>query len=170
MSDDARLQADVRRYYETVAHFMDAELLDRGDEELWRRIGGEHAGGSILEIGCGSGRVTELLASAGATVVGIDLSPELLRLARERLARRGNVRLLIEDMRALALRCRFDAIVAPDDPFSHLTSDEDRDRALACVAAHLTPGGVFVLDALWFPAGARHGHVRTRDVELDGRR
>jgi SAM-dependent methyltransferase len=172
---DGRLQASVRRYYRTVAPFIDAELEDRGDEELWLAIGHQHRGGDILELGCGSGRVTRLLAQSEARVAGVDVSPELLAIARRRVAA-DRVWLLLADMRQLAFRCRFDAIVAPDDPFSHLTSDADRARVLAGVAGHLAPTGRFVLDALWFPAdeerrgASAEGRVVEHDLDLEGRR
>lgn len=157
---------DVRRYYHTVAPFLEAELAGRGDGRLWRRIGRDHAAGTILELGCGSGRVTELLASSGARVAGIDVCPELLELASRRLWSTAgfqradpkprtqnpepNVQLVLMDMRELAFRARFDAVVAPDDPFSHLLAGADRDRALASLARLLLPGGRLILDALWF--------------------
>ncbi|MFI5266410.1 MAG: class I SAM-dependent methyltransferase [Chloroflexota bacterium] len=157
---------DVQRYYRTVAPFMEAELADRGDEALWREVGRQHREGRVLEIGCGSGRVTATLAEAGARVLGIDVSPELLRQAQQALAG-TSASLLLADARQLALRAEFQAIVAPDDPFSHLTSDRDRDRALRSVSRHLAPGGVFVLDALWFPAG-KAGKVVGYDLTVNG--
>jgi SAM-dependent methyltransferase len=158
---------DVQRYYRTVAPFMAAELAGRGDEGLWREIGQMHRQGRILEVGCGSGRVTAMLAGAGARVLGIDVSPELLRQARQVLAG-TSASLVLADARCLALRAEFEVIVAPDDPFSHLTAGHDRDRALRAIAKHLAPDGVFVLDALWFPAG-NPGKVAARDLNLDGR-
>jgi SAM-dependent methyltransferase len=173
MASDDQLQADIRRYYATVSRFMDAELQDRGDEDLWRAVGLDQAIGSILEVGCGSGRVTELLAASGARVVGIDLSPELLRIAWRRFADRPNVQLVIADMRQPALCAQFQAIVAADDPFSHLTSDDDRERAMGALASHLAPGGRLLIDALWFPAGQERdteatGRVRSHDMDVHG--
>jgi SAM-dependent methyltransferase len=99
-------------------------------------------------------------------VVAFDLSPELIALARRRLADRPHVSLLVADMRELRLRERFDLVAAVDDPFVHLTEDEDRDRAFARVAEHLGPRGRFVLDAAWFPPedreAAASGLVRER--------
>ena len=153
---------DVQRYYRAVAPFMTAELANRGDAALWGAVGRRFQRGRILEIGCGGGRVTAMLAEAGAEVVGIDLSPELLAQAR-----RTRALLILADVRHLALRARFDAIVAPDDPFSHLTNSVDRQAALDAIAAHLAPRGVFVLDALWFPSGAS-GKLKDHDVVQDG--
>jgi SAM-dependent methyltransferase len=150
---------EVRRYYHTVAPFLDAELADRGDEEFWHSYGRGH----VLELGCGSGRVTRWLVGPDGWVLGIDVCPELLYRARTVRAA-----LALADMRRLPLRTSFDTIVAADDPFSHLTQDEDRERALAEVARCLGPGGRFVLDALWFvEPGERQS---TREVGLGSRR
>lgn len=154
---------EVRSYYRTVSRFIDRERLDRPDRELWRSVAAEHRGGSALDLGCGTGQVARLLARELARVVGIDLSLDMLARAAERVAARtgtgrggagrgrGTVSLIAADLRRLALGRRFDLVVAANDPLAHLGADADRDRALAGVAAHLVPGGRFLLDALWFP-------------------
>jgi SAM-dependent methyltransferase len=139
-------------YYQAVAPYYDHELAHRGDEAFWRALGRRFRGRNVLDVGAGTGRATALLASEGATVVGIDVSPEMLALARRRLAGEPNARLVRADMRAFTFLRPFDLVVAADDPFSHLTTDRDRASALECIAAALTRGGRFVLDALWFPA------------------
>ncbi len=165
---------DVQRYYRTVAPYIDAELAHRGDEPFWCALGCRYRAGSILELGCGSGRVTALLAAAGARVTGIDVSPDLLARARAQVEGLP-VSLLLADMRRLPFRARFDLVVAPDDPFSHLLSDADRLAALRMVAAHLADGGRFVLDALWFSpdrerrGASPQGFTAAHDLEAGGR-
>ncbi|HLY65690.1 MAG TPA: class I SAM-dependent methyltransferase, partial [Chloroflexota bacterium] len=166
---------DVRRYYRTVAQFIDAELADRGDCSFWQAVGRDHRRGRILELGCGSGRVTELLASSGARVMGLDISTEMLALARKRLARH-NVWLVMGDLRELPLRGRFNVIVAPDDPFSHLTSGSERQQALCALASQLEPNGRLIVDALWFSEeeerqrSATGGQVLRHTADVRGRR
>jgi SAM-dependent methyltransferase len=169
-----RLQGRVAAYYRRIAPFYDAELAERGDERFWRGVARERRGGRVLELGCGSGRVTALLAPLAAGVVGVDLSPELLARARVRLAGCSNVRLLRADMRQLVFREPFDLVVAANDPFSHLLADGDRARTLDLVGRHLAPGGRFVLDALWLAPGDESamahpdGRVGVHACELDG--
>lgn len=160
------LEDEVRGYYRTVSRFIDRERLGRPDRSFWRSVAREHRGGSGLDLGCGTGRVTRLLARELAWVVGLDLSPEMLALAwgkarkraRGRVAAGGRrardrVALVAADMRELFLGREFDLVTAAKDPLAHLGSGADRDRTLAAVAAHLAPGGRFVLDALWLPPG-----------------
>lgn len=152
-AESSTVEGEVRRYYRTVSRFIDRERLGRPDRDFWRAVAREHRGGAGLDLGCGTGRVTRLLAAELAWVVGVDLSPEMLALARGGVGRcaAGRVSLAAADMRSLALRRRFDLVTAANDPLAHLGSGEDRDRALAAVAAHLAPGGRFVLDGHWFP-------------------
>lgn len=144
-------QDEVRDYYHRVLPFFEEELRGRGDEAFWTQLAGEPPGCRVLELGAGTGRATEFLARAASRVVAFDLSPELIAQARRRLAGASHVSCLAADMRDIALGVRFDLVVAVDDPFVHLTEDEDRDRALATAARHLAPGGRFVLEGAWFP-------------------
>lgn len=166
---ETELREELRRYYGPLLPWWDRTLDDRGDLPFWREWARRWRGRRVLELGAGTGRVTEVLAGPTAGVVALDLDLEALRRARERLPAGAGVRLLLADMRSFRLRERFPAIVAADDPFSHLRSDAGRDRALERVAAHLAGDGRFVLDALWFsdawlaeaasPAGRSARHV-----------
>lgn len=143
------LREELRAYYEPLLPFWDATLSDRGDLRFWRERAQAWSGGTVLELGCGSGRVTEVLADGADGVVGIDLNLEALRAARRRIPPGDRVRLVAADMRTLTLGRRFPAVVAANDPFSHLRSDVGRQEALDRAAALLEPGGTLVLDALW---------------------
>src|SRR5688572_29474572 len=118
-------RAEVEAYYRTIAPFYDAELADRDDLEFWRELAGRHQGARVLELGAGSGRVTAALAPSAGVLVGLDISPELLQLARPRLAAWPHARLVQADMLALPFREPFDLIVAADDPMSHLVDAAD---------------------------------------------
>jgi len=148
--------AEVRAYYRRVLPYYDLELADRGDDELWTWAASAPAGCRVLELGAGSGRATVFLARAAGFVVGLDLSPEMIAVARRRLAGASNVALVVADMREIDLRIPFDLVAAVDDPFVHLVEDEDRQRAFDTAARHLAPGGRFILDAAWFSPNQRH--------------
>ncbi|HKV13038.1 MAG TPA: class I SAM-dependent methyltransferase, partial [Thermoanaerobaculia bacterium] len=134
---------DVRAYYQKILPYFDAELADRGDAGLWTWAASTPEGCRVLEIGAGTGRATAFLAQSAARVVAFDLSPELVAVARHRFEDDPKVSFFAGDMRHLELGVRFDLIAAVDDPFVHLTEDEDRQSAFETVAAHLAPGGRF---------------------------
>lgn len=148
--------AGVRDYYHQILPFYDLELEGRGDEELWAWAASAPPGCRVLELGAGTGRATASLARTAGRVVALELSPEMIAVARGRLAGLSNVSFVAADMREAPLRPRFDLVIAVDDPFVHLTEDEDRERAFSTAARHLVPGGRFLLDAAWFSPDQRH--------------
>lgn len=166
---------EVRDYYRTVSRYIDSELLGRSDEGFWRAVVAEGGRPVVLELGCGTGRVTRVLADASEAVVGVDLSPEMLGRARRRLEERANAHLVLADMRTLRLKRRFPLIAVANDPFTHLVEDRDRDRALETVARHLERGGGrLILDAFWLGekllrrAAREEGLRREREVRRSG--
>jgi ubiquinone/menaquinone biosynthesis C-methylase UbiE len=102
-------------------------------------------GCSILDVGCGVGRWTLRLARNGNRVVGVDLSPTMIEVARERAVReRLDCDFRVADVAQLALGTRFDAIFAVT-VLQHVVADDQFDRSLRNLAQHLTPGGTMVL-------------------------
>lgn len=106
---------------------------------------------SVLELACGTGRVTWPMARAGARVTALDLVGEMLALAREKggsesAAVQGRVRLLEADMRAFGLGKRFPLIVIPFRAFQHLLTVEEQMDCLACCRKHLTRQGRLVIN------------------------
>lgn len=147
----------VTSYYHKILPFYEGENEERPDLEFWRVLAAERKPRNVLELGAGSGRVTASLTRL-APVVGIDLSHEMLRSAAARLAAQSNsfpAALVNADMRRFAFACRFDLIVAPNDPFSHLTQRKERQLALRGIARHLTPGGMLVIEGLYRPERKR---------------
>jgi SAM-dependent methyltransferase len=106
-------------------------------------------GSPVLDLGCGSGLLTERIAAAGVSVVGVDGSRAMLRLARARCAKHGGrVKLLARDLAALRLPPRHALAVACHDVLNHLPSEPALRRVLRSVRRALAPGGAFVFDAL----------------------
>ena len=110
------------------------------------------AGGPLLELGCGTGRVLAPCAAAmgsGVAAVGVDISPAMLARARARMAASGlqdRVRLELGDLRTVRLDSRFPLVTVPFRSLFHLPSDDDWLAALATVRVHLEPGGRFAGD------------------------
>jgi len=106
-------------------------------------------GPPILDLGCGSGLVTERLARSGARVIGVDASPPMLALARRRCApHRGRVRLLRRRLESLRLPPGSELALACGDVVNHLPSLGVVARVLRSVRRTLAPGGALVFDAL----------------------
>lgn len=105
------------------------------------------SGGPVLEIGCGTGRVTLPIARAGMETVGLDIAPSMLRRLREKAVEEGlKVRLVEADCRYFALDRRFALIICPFSAMQHLHDRASVEAFLECVRAHLEPGGMFIFD------------------------
>ena len=110
-----------------------------------------NAGGPVLEIGCGTGRVLLPIARAGVEVVGLDLSQQMLAVCREKLqeespAVQSKVQLITADMRRFDLGRTFGLITLPFRPFQHLITIEEQMSCLRSLRGHLAPDGRLILD------------------------
>lgn len=165
---------DTIQYYRTVAPHIDRELEGRPDRRFWSRVGDDHPDARVLEIGCGTGRVTALLAPRVDRVAAVDLSPDMLRRARRRFSDRTPVSLVRADALALPLAPAFELAVAANGVFSHLLEDRERLRALRQIRGRLRPGGRLLVDAFWLSRERRaecappSGDRRRRSLGDDG--
>ncbi|HEY8431612.1 MAG TPA: class I SAM-dependent methyltransferase [Sandaracinaceae bacterium] len=142
----------ARTFYRDARWYDHTNRRYRDDIDFYVRLA-RRAGGPVLELGVGTGRVALAMAEAGARVVGVDREPEMLARAAERLAKRSReVRRRVElregDMRELRLGRRFPLVIAPFNAFQHLYEDDDVERALATCRRHLAPGGKLAFDVL----------------------
>jgi SAM-dependent methyltransferase len=131
--------------YASIARFYDLENADfTEDLPLWSDLAYE-AGGPVLELGCGSGRVLLHLARQGFAVTGVDSSPAMLNLARGRLSRQpsiaGRVTLLADNFVRLHLDKTFPLILLPFNTFAHMIDPADARATLETISRHLAPGG-----------------------------
>ena len=150
-------------YYHAILPYYDAELEDRGDLRFWRSISRRWNSKSILELGCGTGRVTSVLSESAPTTA-VDLLWEMLLRAKQHAPK---ARLVAADLRNCPFSSKFDLIILADDPIAHLTSSDDRLAALKQIASHLEPEGRVVLDGLYRAPGA-HAPPSTRHARGPG--
>lgn len=109
------------------------------------------SGDPVLELGCGTGRITLAIAEAGITVTGLDISPEMLASARLKQAGlasdcRSRIKFVDGDMRNYQLRQHFSFICIPYRTFMHMLTPQDQVEVLLNVRRHLTPGGLLAFN------------------------
>ncbi len=141
--------------WDEYAPFYDwenAQTLGRRDVPFWRRVAAS-AGGPVLELGCGTGRVSRPLARAGVDLVGIDRSAPMLDRARHKILRSSNpqilksLRLVRGDIRSLPFEAEtFPMVLAPYGILQSLIRPRDLTATLASVARVVARGGTFGID------------------------
>lgn len=103
--------------------------------------------GLVLELGCGTGNMTELLAEKGYDMIGVDNAEEMLEIAIEKRERSGHdILYLLQDMREFELYGTVAAVVSICDSVNYITEEEDLLEVFRLVNNYLDPGGIFVFD------------------------
>ena len=102
---------------------------------------------SLLDLACGTGIFACHMAAKGLRVTGLDISPQMLEIARESARENGvSVSWVQADMSRLKLAERFDCVTCFFDSLNYLLKAEELARAFQAVSAHLNPGGWFIFD------------------------
>jgi len=139
------LMADFDRF----ARFYDLDY-EGFQEDLPLYAGfAERVGGPLLELGCGTGRLLLPLARAGYEITGVDMSTEMLKVARSKVEAAGladRVTLVQADMRQLELELRFRLAFIAINSFMHLTTLDDQMTALRAWHRLIAPGGLLIID------------------------
>jgi ubiquinone/menaquinone biosynthesis C-methylase UbiE len=161
------------RGWDDYAPFYDwenARTLGLRDVPFWRQLA-RRAPGRLLELGCGTGRVSLPLARSRVDLVGIDRSAAMLARARarSRRARLGSrLRFVRGDIRALPFApASFGAVIAPYGILQSLLNDRDLTAALDSIARVVTRRGIFAMDLV--PDLPAWREYRNR-VQLRGRK
>jgi trans-aconitate 2-methyltransferase len=155
---------DVATFYDEFVDRQTRVGVNRRHQAIlgWLKRFGLQPDNRVLEIGCGVGPLTQLLAEAlpQGSVLGTDLSPRSVAAARERLASFGNAELAVGDAIEVEIDERFDVVVLPD-VIEHIPLDK-HDALFARVASWVKPDG-FVL--LHYPNPHRLEWVHEHDPE-----
>ena len=166
------MAAEGWKGWDEYAPFYDwenARTLGRRDVPFWRRVA-RQADGRVLELGCGTGRISIPLARAGVPLVGLDRSEPMLARARARRARAAlgrRLALVRGDIRALPFpAAAFDMVLAPYGILQSLVRDRDLAATLQSVARVIVRGGLFGVDLV--PDVPNWREYRNR-VQLSGR-
>ena len=107
--------------------------------------------GSILELGCGTGRVSIELAKAGHNITGLDLSQKMLEVYRDKITALPNeiqnrINIVNGNMSKFHLNKKYSLIIAPFRVFQALTDDIDIKNCLSCIKEHLENDGTFIIN------------------------
>ena len=122
--------------YEEWSVYLQQLLKENGVED-----------GLVLDLGCGTGTLTELLAAQGYDMIGVDASEEMLQAAMEKKTRSGqDILYLLQDMREFELYGTVRAVVSICDSINYILEYEDLVRVFTLVNNYLDPGGVFIFD------------------------
>jgi len=129
-------------YYDVITG---ADVRLRGDEAIY--VGLVPPGGSVLELGAGSGRLTLDLAARGLEVFGVDIAPAMLAQAEARIATqpadiRARITLRRGDMTALDLKRTFDLVMCPFFTLAHVPAGAAWKNTFATALRHLAPRGL----------------------------
>jgi SAM-dependent methyltransferase len=139
----------VTSSYDSIAGLYDPWSRSVKEDVEFYVIEARKAGGPIVELGVGTGRVAVPTAQAGVRVIGVDSSQGMLEICRRRAVKVGVSELLdlrLGDLRRPPVLERVRLVTCPFRALLHLQSDEERLQALRAVYGLLQPGGRFVFD------------------------
>lgn len=128
--------------------FMDNTPYDKWGGLLVSRLEKEGiTDGILLDLGCGTGNMTELLSEKGYDMIGVDYSGEMLNVAMDKRARSGRqILYLQQDMREFELYGTVRAVVCVCDSLNYLLEEEEIEDTFRLVNNYLDPGGLFLFD------------------------
>lgn len=138
--------------YENFARVYDL-FMDNIPYEEWgrnlcgilKRYGIED--GLVLDLGCGTGTMTEILSRAGYDMIGVDCSADMLEAALEKkMASGSDILYLLQDMREFELYGTVRAVVSVCDSMNYITEPQELLEVFRLVNNYLDPGGIFVFD------------------------
>ena len=121
--------------YDAYASFLNKEI----------RAGGISDGSLVLDLACGTGNITLPLLRAGYDMIGVDLSYDMLNIAREK-EDGDKVLWLCQDMRSFELYGTVGAVVCCLDSVNYLTSRSGLEKCFSLVHNYLDPNGIFIFD------------------------
>lgn len=103
--------------------------------------------GLVLDLGCGTGTMTELLAAKGYDMIGVDYSEDMLEIAMEKREASGHdILYLLQDMREFELYGTVGAVISICDSVNYITEEEELEEVFRLVNNYLDPKGVFIFD------------------------
>jgi SAM-dependent methyltransferase len=136
-----------RSIYDPIARLYDAWSASVTEDVEFYVEEARTAGGTVVELACGTGRISVPIAKAGVRVIGVDASAGMLEVAREYAAAEGvELELRLGDLREPPVEERVPLVLIPFRSLLHMTSEPERLRALRAARELLLPDGRLVFD------------------------
>lgn len=137
--------------YENTFRFYDSVATDFDNDDLkFYESFVQSENSKILEIGCGTGRVSIWLATRGYSVIGLDLSEYMLSVFNEKLEQdkflQSKIGIVHADMSDFWIDESFDLIIAPSKSFQAITDIEKAKSTLTCIKKHMLESSLLILD------------------------
>ena len=133
------------RVYDTFMDNVPYEEWADYIEEILKEY--EIKDGLVLDLGCGTGSITEKLAEKGYDMIGIDYSGEMLEIAMEKREESGSdILYLMQDMREFELYGTVRAIISACDSVNYILEEEELEEVFRLVNNYLDPEGIFLFD------------------------
>ena len=137
--------------YDNLAEYYDQEWRNLTQDIPFLVDLSKKTGGPVLELACGTGRITFPVAQEGIEIWGIDNSAEMLTIGRKKLLTypleiRDKVRFIEADMKDFELGKKFNLIFVPFNSFLLLSKKNEQEMCLQTVQRHLDDGGLFFID------------------------
>lgn len=142
---------EIARYYDDLMAGVPYRLWVDYLEGLMQRFGFKPR--TVLDAACGTGNVSEILSARGYEVVGADIAPGMIEVAKNK---EGNVEYHVQDMAELDLGRRFDLAISLFDSLNYITDVDQLARAIKRVGEHVVEGGYFIFDINTVYALAHH--------------
>lgn len=135
---------DLAFYYDKMID-VDYDNWTEFLESLFKRYDIDFIDKTALELGCGTGNMTLRLSNLGMKVVAVDLSEEMLNVARNKVKSKGII-FINEDMTEIEFGKKFDFVFSFCDGFNYLIEDDELFKALKKAYNHLKDDGLFIFD------------------------
>ncbi|MCB0725754.1 MAG: class I SAM-dependent methyltransferase [Ignavibacteriae bacterium] len=157
----------MHEYSKTISRFYDS-VYDKMRTPVDREFYIDEivkAGGPVLEVGVGTGRIFVEALNRGADIYGIDISENMLEILREKLPESEQHRVSLADMRDFDLSKKFKLIIVPFRIFQHLLTPDEQVSALQSIKKHLDTDGKLIFD-VFVPNLKRITEVVENKLEL----
>ena len=143
--DDTPYEQWCASLTELLEKYREHKRISTDDDVINENLEQEH--NSILDLGCGTGTLTELLARRGYDMIGIDNAQEMLQIAIDKRDASGlDILYLLQDMREFELYGTVGAVISVCDSVNYLLEEEEVVQTFRLVNNYLFPKGIFIFD------------------------